>query len=67
VLLSPSPEFVAGLPRARIPNVDDFYDLPDEERLAAWRVARAAGETLGAELAALLDEDRLDARVKPLP
>jgi len=63
LLLAPSPELVASLPRGKIPDRNDFYDLPDEERIRAWRAVVAASEAMGDELRELIATGRLAERV----
>ncbi len=66
VLLAPSTEFVASLPRGKIPDRRDFYDLGNDERIAAWReVMRRSGQ-LGEEFGELVDTGRLAERTRPL-
>lgn len=66
VLLAPSAEFVASLPRGKIPDRRDFYDLNDGERIAAWRRVAALSGRLGEEFAELLNAGRMAGRARPL-
>ncbi len=44
LMISPSAEFVKGLPGGRVPDRSDFERMPTEERQAQWwRVVRACG------------------------
>jgi len=66
--LYPSPEFVAGLPDARIPNRDDFIDLVDdpELRIRRWRQASAASDRLGEQLLDDIEHGRIPDLVEPI-
>jgi hypothetical protein len=64
LLVAPSPELVARLPGGRIPDRDDFRRMPDDERLAAWRLALAESEAMGEELAELVATGRIAGRVQ---
>jgi hypothetical protein len=59
VLLSPRPEWIATLPRAKLPDRSDFKffarDIPG--RVAAWRRAVAESQALADELAEALGEN----------
>jgi hypothetical protein len=66
LLLAPSPEFVASLPGGKIPDRDDFYRLPDDERMRAWRQVLSESRRLGDEFWELLSTGRLAEHVRPL-
>lgn len=66
VLICPSPEFVARLPHGKIPDRRDFHRFPTEEREANWRKVVAEARELADELADVLENDRLAARLEPL-
>lgn len=53
VVLSPSAEWVATLPRAKLPDRDDFmhYGTDTTARAAAWTAATAASQQLADEWA----------------
>ncbi|MDR6215221.1 hypothetical protein QE399_002910 [Paracidovorax wautersii] len=53
VVLSPSAEWVATLPRAKLPDRDDFmhYGADTTARAAAWKAATAASQQLADEWA----------------
>lgn len=53
VLLSPSPEFVATLPNAKLPDRSDFkrYGTDEDGRERAWRRAIAEGERIAEDFA----------------
>jgi len=57
VVLSPSAEWVATLPRAKLPDRDDFlhYGTDTAARAAAWRAATAASQQLADEWAQWLN------------
>lgn len=61
VLLCPSPEWVAGLPGAKLPDRNDFIHLDAEERRRRWRVAVAESRRLADEFAALARQDSVQA------
>ena len=56
VVIAPSPEYVAKLPGARIPDRKDFDRMDDASREAAWRRVLYEGERLGAALEELLED-----------
>lgn len=66
VLVCPSPEFVARLPHGKIPDRTDFMTMPDAERIRYWRVAVSACAELADDLADVLDNGSLAARLEPL-
>lgn len=66
LILAPTPELVARLPNAKIPDRDDFYRMRDDERIAAWRRVAALGEALADELRELLATGRIADAVRPL-
>lgn len=66
VLISPSADFVARLPNAKIPDRGDFAKYSQSERLAAWRACVAACEELADEFNEVMASDRLAARLQPL-
>ena len=66
LILAPTPEFVGRLPGGRIPDRNDFYRMPDDERIAAWRRVTAASAELADELRTLLATGRIAEAVKAL-
>jgi len=66
ILISPSPEFVAGLPNGKIPDRRDFADLAPKERVRIWRGVVSACQEIADELEDVLDNDRLAERIQPL-
>ncbi|MBL8113218.1 MAG: patatin-like phospholipase family protein [Acidobacteria bacterium] len=66
LVIAPSREFVARLPNGKIPDRNDFYELEDAARIAAWRGALTAGKAMAEELAELCASGRLAESVEPL-
>lgn len=68
VLLSPSAEWVASLPRGKLPDRADFMGYGDDlgARIAAWSRAVQEGQRLADEFARWLDEPGRIV-VRPLP
>ena len=46
-MISPSQEFVAGLPYGKIPDRTDFTDLDADTRIKYWRTVFSETEKLG--------------------
>jgi hypothetical protein len=67
ILAAPSAEFVRTLPRAKLPDRQDFphYGLDHDARLRAWHSAITAGSALRDEFIAFVEQPNLD-RVRPL-
>jgi hypothetical protein len=67
VLLSPSAEWIASLPGAKLPDRNDFKTYVDDDaaRMAAWRRAIAESERLADEFEALTRLESIEAL--PLP
>ena len=68
LLLAPSPEWVAHLPNAKLPDRTDFvrYAQDFNERVRVWKAATSAAQQLADEFAAWLAKpDSL--QVEPLP
>ncbi|MCE4535862.1 patatin-like phospholipase family protein [Pelomonas sp. P7] len=61
VLLCPSPQWIASLPGAKLPDRNDFMALEPQERRRRWRVAVAESQRLADEFAALTARDTLHA------
>jgi hypothetical protein len=66
ILVSPSAEFVAGLPNGKIPDRTDFQNYTPSERIRIWRVVIRACEALAEEFNDVIEKDELAARVQPL-
>ncbi len=66
ILISPSAEFVARLPNAKIPDRSDFLNYEHDERVKAWRTCVAACTELADEFNEVLEKDQLAARLRPL-
>ncbi|MDR7271613.1 hypothetical protein J2X20_004281 [Pelomonas saccharophila] len=61
VLLCPSPEFIAQLPGAKLPDRNDFMVLEAGERRRRWRIAVSESQRLADEFAALVQRASLQA------
>lgn len=63
ILVSPSPAFMATLPRQKLPDRKDFtyHGRRHEVRIAHWRQAMQQGAQLRDDLARFVDNPRLDA------
>ena len=61
VLLCPSPEFIAKLPGAKLPDRNDFMALDADERRRRWRIAVGESQRLADEFAALAQRDSVSA------
>lgn len=61
VLLCPSPEWIAQLPGAKLPDRNDFMALDAAERRRRWRVAVTQSQRLADEFAALTQRDTVQA------
>jgi len=66
ILICPSTEFVSRLPNAKIPDRTDFVQMTQDERMRSWREAVTACRELADDLAEVLDNGRLAARLQPL-
>jgi hypothetical protein len=66
ILICPSAEFVSRLPNAKIPDRTDFATLSQPERMQCWRDAVSACRELADDLADVLDNGKLAARLQPL-
>ncbi len=66
ILVSPSDEFVAGLPNGKIPDRSDFLNYQPAERERIWRDCVAACEAMADEFSEVLEKDQLAARLEPL-
>jgi hypothetical protein len=65
-LISPSAEFVAKLPNAKIPDRSDFVRYTPADREKAWRGCVAACAELADEFNEVIARDQLAARLQPL-
>lgn len=66
ILICPSAEFVSRLPHAKIPDRSDFITMTQDQRMRSWREAVAACRELADDLADVLDNEKLAARLQPL-
>lgn len=64
LLIAPSDEFVASLPRHKIPDRKDFYAMDDATRRLTWQRVVDESARLGDELADLLATGRIAERVE---
>ena len=66
ILLSPSADFVARLPRGKIPDRTDFTSYTPIERIRAWQDVVTACAALADEFNEVIETDQLAARLQPL-
>lgn len=66
ILICPSAEFVSRLPNAKIPDRNDFATLSQPDRMRCWKEAVSACRELADDLADVLDNGKLAARLQPL-
>ena len=66
LLVSPSAEFIAGLPNAKIPDRKDFTTFPPDVREKNWRTAVDQCRALADELNDVLHTGKLAERLEPL-
>ncbi|HET8850873.1 MAG TPA: patatin-like phospholipase family protein, partial [Marinobacter sp.] len=68
LLVSPSPEYLAGLPNGKLPDRKDFekYTGDDAGRERVWHRAVAESDRLGDEFMELVTSGRLVDRLQPL-
>lgn len=66
ILVSPSAEFVAGLPNRKIPDRTDFEAFAPQRRMHLWRQVVAECERLADEFCEVIEKGQLEARLKPL-
>lgn len=65
LLIAPSDDFVRALPRGKIPDRQDFYDMDDATRQRTWQRVVDESVRLGDELAELQVTGTLADRVRP--
>lgn len=66
VILAPSKEFVAQLPKGRIADRKDFEAMPAEERIPYWQTILKEGEKLAQDFMELTNPATLKKHIKPL-
>lgn len=66
LVLAPSAAFVARLPGGKIPDRNDFYRMPEPERIRVWRRVAAASEELADELRELIATHRVAEHARPM-
>jgi hypothetical protein len=64
LILAPSAEFVATLPRRKIPDRSDFAAMSHNERIAIWETVRSASTALGDELGELVASGKIAERTE---
>lgn len=64
ILIGPSAEFVAGLPRAKIPDRSDFTSYAPLERIQAWQTVVAQCSALVDELHEVIEKEQVAARIQ---
>jgi hypothetical protein len=67
LIVAPSAEFKAKLPRGKLPDRNDFkyYGLDQDERIRKWRQAMGEGERLRDEFARFVEQPDLS-RLRPI-
>ena len=66
ILVCPSHEFVARLPRGRVPDRTDFTSYSPLERIRAWQTVVGECEALADEFNEVMETDQLAARLEPM-
>jgi hypothetical protein len=66
ILISPTDEFVASLPNAKIPDRTDFANFKPADRVRAWKQCIVDCERLADEFLEVIEKDQLAARLEPL-
>ncbi|MCY4356799.1 MAG: hypothetical protein OXD01_04675 [Gammaproteobacteria bacterium] len=66
VLLTPSEEFVAGLPGSKIPDRTDVHAYSEQERLLVWSTVLKESQRLGDEFQQLVATGEGLQRIRPL-
>jgi hypothetical protein len=66
ILICPSPEFIRGLPNAKVPDRTDFVTLRPPERIRIWRNVIDRCRYLADDFADVIANDSLAARLEPL-
>ena len=66
ILICPSADFVSRLPFAKIPDRTDFVKMDQDQRMRSWRHTVNACRELADDLADVMDNGRLAARLQPL-
>jgi hypothetical protein len=66
ILISPSQEFIARLPHAKIPDRTDFTNYTPSERIRVWQDVVVECEALAEEFNEVLEKDQLAARLQTM-
>ncbi len=69
LMVSPSREFIEGLPHGRIPDRRDFvlFRGRDDDRIAVWKTISEASRRLGDEFMDAVESGSIRRMVKPMP
>ncbi len=65
VMIAPSDDFVASLPGGKVPDRDDFLDLPPDERVARWYGVIERCRGLAEELGEAIERGDVADRIEP--
>lgn len=66
ILVCPSPDFIRGLPNAKVPDRTDFVTMSPGDRIRTWRNVIDRCRRLADDLDEVIEHDRLAARLEPL-
>ena len=66
VLISPSREFVAGLPNGKIPDRRDFANYTEPERIQTWKRCVRACRQMADEFSEIIEKQQLAACLQAL-
>ena len=66
ILVSPADEFVARLPKGKIPDRFDFRNYPPAERVRVWRQVVDECAALAEEFLTVIENGQLESRLEPL-
>ena len=66
IVMCPSPDFIARLPGAKVPDRTDFVTYPQDERVRVWQSVLDSCVELADELNDVLANDRIPELVEPL-
>lgn len=66
LVVCPSPEMLDRLPHKKIPDRKDFVNMPDEDRLAYWRIVLSETEHMADDFHDVIEGDRIAERLEPL-
>lgn len=66
IMISPSADFVDGLPNSKIPDRTDFARYTPSERIRVWRTVVSECERLAEEFVDVIENGELESRLTPL-